>query len=289
MTGSGSGGAVLQGRRDVRKREKHVVLLAHLLDLAPFEHGEGRPVFVPGKPAVALGVVVERRDAPVARIEDKDAVAVFHGGVHGEGEKFPGPVKGEIAHAAKKLVASGPQFQQDGVEPAGPAVALVPPEPPRGACGPPPPPLARGARPFLRRGGEGPDGWTSERRRRFRCPARTGLRLSPGCATRRAAAGSPLARRRGRSGRLGGGGVDLGGVACCRGVAGDVEAPLRSRRGRRGPAERRRDPPGRRSISSPARRRSAASFTVTSALVSRFRRCRTGFASAGTAFVSWKT
>ena len=96
-TGADAAAPSFSAAADVRERDEDVVLLAHLLDVAPLEHGEGRAVVVPGEAAVALGVVVERGDAPVARVEDEDAVAVLDGGIHGEGEKLAGPVERDVA------------------------------------------------------------------------------------------------------------------------------------------------------------------------------------------------
>ena len=77
----------------------------------PLSTATAVPVFAPGEPAVVLGVVVERRDAPVARIEDEDAVAVLHGGIHGKGEKLAGAIEGEVADAPEQagdVRSSGP-------------------------------------------------------------------------------------------------------------------------------------------------------------------------------------
>jgi hypothetical protein len=70
-------------RRHVGKADEHVIALPHLLDLEPFEHRDRGPAFVPREPVVILRVVVERDDASGLGVEDEEAVAVLHRGVHG--------------------------------------------------------------------------------------------------------------------------------------------------------------------------------------------------------------
>ena len=100
------GCAVPERRTDVAVREQNVVLLAHLIDVASLQHGDGVAVVAPGQPVVALAVVVERRDAPVPRVEHEQAVRVLHGGVDGVGQQLARPVERDVAHAAKQLVSA---------------------------------------------------------------------------------------------------------------------------------------------------------------------------------------
>ena len=62
---------VIERARDVGEGDQHIVLLAHLLDVASLDGGECRASVVPHETVVLLGLVVERRRPSAARVEDE--------------------------------------------------------------------------------------------------------------------------------------------------------------------------------------------------------------------------
>ena len=108
----------VERRLHARIRQQHVVALTHLVDVHALEHGETGALVVPREAAVHARVVVERRDAAVAQVEDEQAVPVAHGAVDGVGEQIALLVESDFTHTAEELVAPRDEIVKDHVRAA---------------------------------------------------------------------------------------------------------------------------------------------------------------------------